>query len=331
MSGHKTTLWAGALIALAISSGAVGETYSGDPIFGAGTGPNSATIVLDFDYNCYFIFTYNWEDDATPTAWDALYALTLVDNGADNVTVVATDWGDGGMFVNDIAYPTGIKFDYGDDPTVGWNMFISVNNQNWIQPWDGCSAIKLMDGDWLSWVWTNCDSKNWWTPRRGPGGMPVSGPQLVTVQGKVNLEGYQGDYRTVGVKVYLQSLDGGDNITQYTLLAADGSFSLSGIVEDNYTVTVQGDSWLKTVKNDVEVLGQPCDIGTFSLKGADANGDSTVSFEDFAMLQNNYGQTGTVANPLAAAATTGGCGPLGAVLLSCLGLAFCVLGLRQEQ
>ena len=43
------------------------------------------------------------------------------------------------------------------------------------------------------------------------------------------------------------------------------------------------------------------------LTGADVNGDNQVGFEDFAVLQNSYGQSGvSAANPLATAAATGG-------------------------
>ena len=60
------------------------------------------------------------------------------------------------------------------------------------------------------------------------------------------------------------------------------------------------------------------------------NGDGQVSFEDFSLLQNNYGQSGaSAANPLAAA--TSGCGSLGILLLSVLGLMFSVFGWQYRK
>lgn len=67
------------------------------------------------------------------------------------------------------------------------------------------------------------------------------------------------------------------------------------------------------------------------LTGADVNGDNQVGFEDFAVLQNSYGQSGvSAANPLATAAATGGCGTLGIVLLSILAVGCCRPGWRDE-
>ena len=82
--------------------------------------------------------------------------------------------------------------------------------------------------------------------------------------------------------------------------------------------------------DNVTVSTDPTDLGTIVLRAADANGDNQVSFEDFSLLQNNYGQSGTAgANPLAAAAA-GGCGPLGLLLISVLGLALRCRNYRRE-
>ena len=100
------------------------QTYTGPIEYEAGTGPNQATIAIDFDLDVSFLFTYRWEGIAT--GWDALDALD-----AGSLDVFATDWGEWGMFVNDFDYPGATEYDYGLGANTGWAYYNSADSQNW--------------------------------------------------------------------------------------------------------------------------------------------------------------------------------------------------------
>lgn len=154
------------------SAGAV--TYTGNAEYTAGSGSNQATIAVDFDFENYFLFTYYWNGDAT--GWDALSAIDL----AGALVVEATDWGEWGMFVDDLSYPGGAKYDYGEGFNVGWAYYIG-DNESWSLDGSGVSFRSLSDGDWDAWVWTNYDES--WRPVRGPGEQPIPEPISVFLFG----------------------------------------------------------------------------------------------------------------------------------------------------
>lgn len=147
-------------------------------------------------------------------------------------------------------------------------------------------------------------------------------PAPARLEGKVRLDGFVADNATAGVNFTLQPVDGTETIVRRVFLGSDGSFSLDNIPPGRrYMLTAKTDTSLRTVVNDVAVDADPTVLlEPIVLKGGDSNGDGNVSFEDFAILQNNYGQGDQSAGPLAAAAT-GGCGALGLALMTILGVA----------
>jgi len=155
-----------------------------------------------------------------------------------------------------------------------------------------------------------------------------------SLQGVVVVDNYLGDLDAVGVKFVLEPTAGGDNITRSVMLTSDGVFTIPQLpAAGTYNVYAKAYASLRTVLTDVPVPGFPSVLPTpIVLSGDDINGDNVVSFEDFSILQNSYGQSGAVAvNPAAAAAATGGCGSLGLALMALLGLAAVGLSLRSEK
>jgi hypothetical protein len=155
------------VLVIAVGAGAV--TYSGGVEYSAGSGANQATIVVDFDFDNSFLFTYRWDSDAT--GWDALSSIDL----AGALDIDSTDYGSGwGVFVSDFDYPDGVEYDYGAGANVGWAYYIG-DNESWSLSGTGVSFRNLADGGWDSWVWTNY-SEDWMITYRGPGGVPVPEP-----------------------------------------------------------------------------------------------------------------------------------------------------------
>ncbi|MFC1738839.1 PEP-CTERM sorting domain-containing protein [Planctomycetota bacterium] len=161
------------VIAFAVCAQA--DTYNGEIEYTAGSGSNEATIVIDFDLDDFFMFTYSWEGEAM--GWDALDALDT----AGDLYVDSTwfeDWQS--HFINDFDYPGGVEYDYSADGFPGWHYYGSSDNENWSQN-TGVDYRILNDGDWDSWVWTNYDQS--WLPLRGPGEAPVPEPMTFGLLG----------------------------------------------------------------------------------------------------------------------------------------------------
>lgn len=158
------------------SAAAQAVTYSGDIEYSAGSGENLATIVIDFDFENYFVFEYQW--DGSATGWDALDAL---DN--ESSLVVDATWNEQWQshFVNDFDYIGGEKYPYSPDGFPGWHYFGSTDNETWLQN-TGVDSRTLSDGDWDSWVWTNYNTTTW-APLRSPGQMPVPEPATLMLLG----------------------------------------------------------------------------------------------------------------------------------------------------
>lgn len=157
------------------SAGAV--TYSGSVEYSAGTGSNEATIVVDFDLDNSFLFSYKWDGDAT--GWGALSAIDL--EGALEVTSI--DYGGNwGVFVSDLDYLGGSKYDYGEGANTGWAYYVSTDNANWSVSGAGVSFRTLSNGDWDSWVWSNYPA-DWSGPIRAPGEEPIPEPCTMVMLG----------------------------------------------------------------------------------------------------------------------------------------------------
>ena len=157
------------IIVLTLCVAAPGEIYTGDIEYTAGAeaGANEATIVIDFDFDNSFLFSFKW--DGAATGWDALAAL---DAGA--LDVFETDGGEWGMFVDDFDYEGGAEYDYGEGVFASWSYYNSADNDTWLLSPGGVSFRDLSDGDWDSWVWTNFDDS--WLPVRTPGAAPIPEP-----------------------------------------------------------------------------------------------------------------------------------------------------------
>src|SRR6056297_21343 len=95
-------------------------TYFNDAEFTVGTGDDfTASIVIDFDEDNYFVFNYGWDDGQNPTGWDALTAIN--DYSSDfEMTYDTYDWG---YMVSDFSYLGGVKYDYPHDSFNGWQYY----------------------------------------------------------------------------------------------------------------------------------------------------------------------------------------------------------------
>jgi hypothetical protein len=146
-------------------------TYNLAAEYSAGSGANTATIVVDFGTGSY-AFNYSW--DGAATSWDALNAVDL----AGDLTVTAPIDSTWGAFVSRIRYPGASVYDYGMAAT-GWTYFVSDDGSNWSALGVGASFSPLANNDWNVWVWSNYDDN--WNVVRHPGEAPVSTPEPATL------------------------------------------------------------------------------------------------------------------------------------------------------
>jgi hypothetical protein len=148
-------------------------TYNLAPEYSAGTGANSATLVVDFGTGSR-AFEYHW--DGAATSWDALHAVDL----AGDLTVTSMMDPAWGAFVSRIRYPEASAYDYGMAAT-GWTYFVSGNGSDWSALGVGPSFSPVSNGDWNVWVWSNYDDN--WNVIRNPGEAPVPEPLTLAFLG----------------------------------------------------------------------------------------------------------------------------------------------------
>lgn len=158
-------------------SAQAGMTYQGDVEYSAGTGANEASIVIDFDFENYFVFTYRW--DGAATGWDALEAI----EGAGALNVEAKWYEEfQSHFVSDFSYLGGVEYDYGEEAIVGWGYWGSSDGESWlVNP--GVDGRLLSDGSWDGWVWSNYDFDISWDPLRAPGEAAIPEPGMFALFG----------------------------------------------------------------------------------------------------------------------------------------------------
>ena len=165
------------IVLLATATSFAGVYLTDTVEYSVGSGANTATIVVDFDLDNYFLFTYSW--DGTATGWDALSALENFENGNLDVLSFGEPGVGYGVFVSDFDYPGGVEYDYGVSANTGWTYYGSLDNQTWTGN-DGVSVRQLTDGAYDSWVWTNYSS-DWMTAHRTPGAAPVPEPATMVL------------------------------------------------------------------------------------------------------------------------------------------------------
>lgn len=166
-----------ALVILSLTSVTMaGLTYTNTVEYIAGSGDNSAAIVIDFDGLDTFVFEYHWDQTTTATGWEALLAIEAA--GGLDVVAETYSWG---VWLKNFIYPGAIKYDYGQANT-GWCYYLSGNGADWKTSGIGVSDRVLTNGSWDSWVWTNY-SDDWSVVLRQPGQLTVPEPTSMFLLG----------------------------------------------------------------------------------------------------------------------------------------------------
>ncbi|HSV26489.1 MAG TPA: PEP-CTERM sorting domain-containing protein [Sedimentisphaerales bacterium] len=142
-------------------------TYNLDVEYTAGSGSNSAIIVVDFGLRAHS-FQFNWNGAAT--GWDALNAIAQ----GGPLDIIAIDYGGWGMFIESLSYPNASVYNYGKGVIQGWAYYSSENGSDWYMT-NGVSFRSLVNGSWDAYVWSHYDFSVSWDPLRKPG-QPVPEP-----------------------------------------------------------------------------------------------------------------------------------------------------------
>jgi hypothetical protein len=150
-------------------------TYSLTPEYSAGSGANTATIVVDFGTGSY-AFNYSW--NGTATGWNALSAI---DQGS-SLDIIPIDYGDMGIYIYALLYQDAAIYNYGMGVTQGWAYFSSENGSDWYRT-AGVSFRNLTNGSWDAYVWSNYDFAVSWDPIRQPGEAPIPEPATMMLLG----------------------------------------------------------------------------------------------------------------------------------------------------
>ena len=125
--------------------------------------------------------------------------------------------------------------------------------------------------------------------------------QLLTIlSGTVSLQAWQGTPQTLIFTLTPTGTTAGSVVTQTLIPAANGAFTLSGILPGTYTLSVKGALWLRQAQAVDTTMGSVSGL-VFALPGGDANNDNRVSIADYNALSAAYGtRTGSPGyNPVA--------------------------------
>lgn len=128
-------------------------------------------------------------------------------------------------------------------------------------------------------------------PTPMPSPIPTPTPASGKLTGTVVLQDYLPGPDGVSITVELKKA-GSVVRTENKTLDSAGQFTLTAVTTDTYDVRVKASHWLAATRPGVFVSGNT-NAGTFMLINGDTNGDNQVTFEDFATLQNHYGQSVT--------------------------------------
>jgi subtilisin family serine protease len=110
----------------------------------------------------------------------------------------------------------------------------------------------------------------------------------VTVKGKVLLEGVVNSAQPINFEFRPQ--DGTASFNKTATLAADGSFSFSGIPARVYKVAVKGHKWLQHLVTVDPTLGTVSNL-TINLLAGDIREDNKVDINDLGVLASAFGST----------------------------------------
>jgi len=113
---------------------------------------------------------------------------------------------------------------------------------------------------------------------------------VTCVQGRVTLGGFSGPPAGVSVTLKIFAPGSGSPLeTQTVALDAEGNYAFyTQVPSGSYDVWAKASHWLAAKAVNVTLGAAALD---FTMAGnGDANGDNLVTFEDFAVLQNHYGQ-----------------------------------------
>jgi hypothetical protein len=110
----------------------------------------------------------------------------------------------------------------------------------------------------------------------------------VALKGKVLLEGVVNSAQPINFEFRPQ--DGTASFNKTATLAADGSFSFSGIPARVYKVAVKGHKWLQKLVSVDSTLGTVSNL-TINLLAGDVKEDNKVDINDLGVLASAYGST----------------------------------------
>ena len=122
----------------------------------------------------------------------------------------------------------------------------------------------------------------------GSASVVVYGLLPVTVSGNLGLQAATGTVPTQNFTFQFRPTNGGAVITKTVSVAAGGSFSLSGLPANNYTLWVKGGFYLAATTPVNATNGAVSGLGLTLVPG-DSNGDNSVDASDFGVLVGSYG------------------------------------------
>ncbi len=111
--------------------------------------------------------------------------------------------------------------------------------------------------------------------------------QGVTVSGQVSLGNTRGAGKHGGVTVTLTDKSSAETYSATT--QADGSYTIDGVPEGQYSLEISAPGFLKYTKSTVEITAEQSQMATVTLKGGDINSSGLIDGTDLGIFTADFG------------------------------------------
>jgi hypothetical protein len=121
----------------------------------------------------------------------------------------------------------------------------------------------------------------------GYGAYTFSGAVPVSISGIVTLQSCQ-NQTAIPIRFQFRPADGSPSFDLTAFLAADGSYTLPGVLPKNYSLAIKGRRWLQKVISGVNASGGSVTGVNATLVPGDINNDNKVNITDLGLLSDAF-------------------------------------------
>jgi hypothetical protein len=121
----------------------------------------------------------------------------------------------------------------------------------------------------------------------GYGAYTFSGAVPVSISGTITLQSCQNP-KDIPLRFRFRPTDGTSSFDLTAVLAADGSYTIPGVLPQKYDLAIKGGSWLQKVLSGIDASGGSVTGVNATLLPGDINNDNKVNISDLGLLADAF-------------------------------------------